>query len=137
MRSRLSARIRTISVTIIHTVAPWVHMRKGLERAVLSARCGSFPCAIGSILQHGTAEEIAFGQPHVFIGPELVAIQYSSSLWGAKPRGPRKMHTVIPRVQLVITEAWSNRWAEMHHDRELGEIGSSGLHECQRCWRRW
>jgi len=30
---------------------------------------------------------------------ELVAIQYSSSLWGAKPRGPRKMHTVIPRVQ--------------------------------------
>lgn len=31
---------------------------------------------------------------------ELVAIQYSSSLWGGtKPRGPRKMSAVIPRVQ--------------------------------------
>lgn len=30
---------------------------------------------------------------------ELVAIQYSSSLWGSKPRGPRKMSTVIPRVK--------------------------------------
>lgn len=30
---------------------------------------------------------------------ELVAIQYSSSLWGSKPRGPRKMGAVIPRVQ--------------------------------------
>lgn len=29
---------------------------------------------------------------------ELVAVQYSSSLWGVKPRGPRKMCTVIPRV---------------------------------------
>lgn len=30
---------------------------------------------------------------------ELVAIQYSSSLWGSKPRGPRKMSVVLPRVQ--------------------------------------
>mmetsp|Transcript_53397 Transcript_53397/g.97627 ORF Transcript_53397/g.97627 Transcript_53397/m.97627 type:complete len:539 (-) Transcript_53397:82-1698(-) len=30
---------------------------------------------------------------------EMVAIQYSSSLWGTKPRGPRKMSAVIPRVQ--------------------------------------
>jgi tubby-related protein 1 len=30
---------------------------------------------------------------------ELVAVQYSSSLWGSKPRGPRKMCAVIPRVQ--------------------------------------
>lgn len=31
--------------------------------------------------------------------PELVAVHYSSSLWGSKPRGPRKMCAVIPRVQ--------------------------------------
>lgn len=31
---------------------------------------------------------------------ELLAVTYSSSLWGAKPRGPRKMSAVIPRVQL-------------------------------------
>lgn len=31
---------------------------------------------------------------------EFVAVQYSSSLWGgSKPRGPRKMSAVIPRVQ--------------------------------------
>jgi len=30
---------------------------------------------------------------------ELVAVTYSSSLWGSKPRGPRKMSVVIPRVQ--------------------------------------
>mmetsp|Transcript_57831 Transcript_57831/g.102738 ORF Transcript_57831/g.102738 Transcript_57831/m.102738 type:complete len:502 (-) Transcript_57831:66-1571(-) len=30
---------------------------------------------------------------------ELLAVQYSSSLWGTKPRGPRKMGTVIPKVQ--------------------------------------
>lgn len=30
---------------------------------------------------------------------EMVAVQYSSSLWGTKPRGPRKMFAVIPRVQ--------------------------------------
>merc|ERR1719414_1428081 len=30
---------------------------------------------------------------------ELLAVQYSSSLWGTKPRGPRKMAAVIPRVQ--------------------------------------
>lgn len=30
---------------------------------------------------------------------ELCAVQYSSSLWGSKPRGPRKMNIVIPRVQ--------------------------------------
>merc|ERR1719203_2704327 len=30
---------------------------------------------------------------------ELVAVQYGSSLWGSKPRGPRKMAAVIPRVQ--------------------------------------
>jgi len=30
---------------------------------------------------------------------ELLAVQYSSSLWGSKPRGPRKMTTTIPRVQ--------------------------------------
>merc|ERR1719420_1301796 len=30
---------------------------------------------------------------------ELVAVQFSSSLWGSKPRGPRKMSAVIPRVQ--------------------------------------
>mmetsp|Transcript_53225 Transcript_53225/g.142390 ORF Transcript_53225/g.142390 Transcript_53225/m.142390 type:complete len:463 (-) Transcript_53225:223-1611(-) len=30
---------------------------------------------------------------------ELVAVQYSSSLWGSKPRGPRKMTAIIPRVQ--------------------------------------
>lgn len=30
---------------------------------------------------------------------ELVAVQYSSSLWGSKPRGPRKMGAVIPHVQ--------------------------------------
>jgi tubby-related protein 1 len=31
---------------------------------------------------------------------EMVAVQYSSSLWGGtKPRGPRKMSAVIPRVQ--------------------------------------
>jgi tubby-related protein 1 len=30
---------------------------------------------------------------------ELLAVQYSSSLWGSKPRGPRKMSAVIPRVQ--------------------------------------
>lgn len=30
---------------------------------------------------------------------ELVAVQYSSSLWGAKPRGPRKMIISTPRVQ--------------------------------------
>lgn len=30
---------------------------------------------------------------------EFVAVQYSSSLWGHKPRGPRKMSCVIPRVQ--------------------------------------
>lgn len=30
---------------------------------------------------------------------ELVAVQYSSSLWGAKPRGPRKMSIAAPRVQ--------------------------------------
>lgn len=30
---------------------------------------------------------------------ELIAVQYSSSLWGSKPRGPRKMSAVIPRVQ--------------------------------------
>jgi len=30
---------------------------------------------------------------------ELVAVQYSSSLWGSKPRGPRKMNIVLPRVQ--------------------------------------
>lgn len=30
---------------------------------------------------------------------ELAGVQYSSSLWGSKPRGPRKMSTVIPRVQ--------------------------------------
>lgn len=29
---------------------------------------------------------------------ELAGIQYSSSLWGSKPRGPRKMTAVIPRV---------------------------------------
>lgn len=30
---------------------------------------------------------------------ELVDVQYSSSLWGSKPRGPRKMSVVLPRVQ--------------------------------------
>lgn len=30
---------------------------------------------------------------------ELVAIQYSSSLWGAKPRGPRKITVAVPRVE--------------------------------------
>lgn len=30
---------------------------------------------------------------------ELLAVQYSSSLWGMKPRGPRKMAAVIPQVQ--------------------------------------
>jgi tubby-related protein 1 len=30
---------------------------------------------------------------------ELLAVQYSSSLWGSKPRGPRKMSAAIPRVQ--------------------------------------
>jgi len=30
---------------------------------------------------------------------ELVAVQYSSSFWGSKPRGPRKMGAVIPHVQ--------------------------------------
>jgi len=30
---------------------------------------------------------------------ELVAVQYSSSLWGKKPRGPRKMTALLPRVQ--------------------------------------
>jgi hypothetical protein len=30
---------------------------------------------------------------------EMAAVQYSSSLWGSKPRGPRKMCAVIPRVQ--------------------------------------
>jgi tubby-related protein 1 len=30
---------------------------------------------------------------------ELLAVQYSSSLWGSKPRGPRKMAAAIPRVQ--------------------------------------
>jgi len=29
---------------------------------------------------------------------ELIGVQYSSSLWGAKPRGPRKMSAVMPRV---------------------------------------
>lgn len=29
---------------------------------------------------------------------ELVSVQYTSSLWGSKPRGPRKMCVVIPRV---------------------------------------
>lgn len=30
---------------------------------------------------------------------EMAAVQYSSSLWGTKPRGPRKMTAVIPRVE--------------------------------------
>jgi len=30
---------------------------------------------------------------------ELVAVQYSSALWGSKSRGPRKMTVLIPRVQ--------------------------------------
>jgi len=30
---------------------------------------------------------------------ELVAVQYTSNKWGAKPQGPRKMTVVIPRVQ--------------------------------------
>mmetsp|Transcript_32484 Transcript_32484/g.61166 ORF Transcript_32484/g.61166 Transcript_32484/m.61166 type:complete len:363 (+) Transcript_32484:2-1090(+) len=30
---------------------------------------------------------------------EMLAVQYSSSLWGTKPRGPRKMGAVIPKVQ--------------------------------------
>mmetsp|Transcript_51877 Transcript_51877/g.120665 ORF Transcript_51877/g.120665 Transcript_51877/m.120665 type:complete len:145 (+) Transcript_51877:2-436(+) len=29
----------------------------------------------------------------------MVAVQYSSSLWGARPRGPRKMSVAIPRMQ--------------------------------------
>jgi len=30
---------------------------------------------------------------------EFLSVQYSSSLWGSKPRGPRKMSAVIPKVQ--------------------------------------
>lgn len=30
---------------------------------------------------------------------ELVAVQYSASFWGTKPKGPRKMTMTIPRVQ--------------------------------------
>jgi len=32
---------------------------------------------------------------------EFASVQYSSSIWGAKPRGPRKMSVVIPLVQPV------------------------------------
>jgi hypothetical protein len=31
--------------------------------------------------------------------PLLLSARYSSSLWGTKPRGPRKMGAVIPKVQ--------------------------------------
>merc|ERR1719188_2103444 len=30
---------------------------------------------------------------------ELITVQYSSALWGSKPRGPRKMSVVLPKVQ--------------------------------------
>jgi len=30
---------------------------------------------------------------------ELIGVSYSSTLWGKKPRGPRKMSIVIPHVQ--------------------------------------
>jgi len=30
---------------------------------------------------------------------ELLGVQYSSSVWGSKPRGPRKMTVTLPKVQ--------------------------------------
>merc|ERR1719159_258754 len=39
------------------------------------------------------------GQAVQLVRQELCSIQYSSSLWGSKPKGPRKMSVVIPHVQ--------------------------------------
>merc|ERR1719161_2708651 len=39
------------------------------------------------------------GHAAQLVRQEHVAVQYSSSLWGSKPRGPRKMSVVIPHVQ--------------------------------------
>lgn len=52
---------------------------------------GMNPKKIDSSMPAGHASQLA--------RQELVAVQYSSSLWGSKPRGPRRMNVVIPKVQ--------------------------------------
>lgn len=46
-----------------------------------------------------TSSKVSQAEALQTVRQELVAVQYSSSLWGSKPRGPRKMSVVIPRVQ--------------------------------------
>lgn len=52
---------------------------------------GMNPKKVDPKMPHGHAMQL--------VRQELVAVQYSSSLWGTKPRGPRKMSVVIPHVQ--------------------------------------
>lgn len=61
----------------------------GLEFVAYGA--GQNPKKIDSAISQAHAIQLA--------RQELLGVQYSSSLWGSKPRGPRKMSAVIPRVQ--------------------------------------
>lgn len=62
---------------------------------------------------------------------ELMAVQYSSSLWGSRPRGPRKMSAVIPRVQpsgeRIVCRTMS---PETEGLIALHKAGNSGLIDC-------
>merc|ERR1719359_507255 len=44
-------------------------------------------------------KEVSGGHAIQMCRQELLVVQYSSSLWAAKPRGRRKMNAVIPKVQ--------------------------------------
>merc|ERR1712039_939264 len=52
---------------------------------------GLNPNKVDSKLSHAQAMQV--------VRQEIVAVQYTSTSWGTKSRGPRKMTTTIPKVQ--------------------------------------
>lgn len=52
---------------------------------------GLNPAKVDGKLSHAQAMQV--------VRQELVAVQYTSTSWGTKSRGPRKMTTIIPKVQ--------------------------------------
>jgi hypothetical protein len=62
--------------------------------------CGLQWMAYGPGLNPSKADLKSKEAPAIqLVRDELVAVQYSASFWGSKPKGPRKMTMTIPRVQ--------------------------------------
>jgi hypothetical protein len=61
--------------------------------------CGLQWMAYGPGLNPSKADNKKEAPAIQLVRDELVAVQYSASFWGTKPKGPRKMTMTIPRVQ--------------------------------------